>query len=197
MSRRYPPILESGRGPSSVHWENDGDWVEKERHLRDRGFLSPLAVLVVGLSVVLGVCGCGGSRSLKIVSDFPLQNAKGDRPAEPNVKAIESVMEKAGGACNAKPEDSLTGIRCTGAKAGEYTIEYESYDDATAAADRLERGHLRRERPNLREGRFDRRGHRPPRLRLRRDRDPDPERGPARDDQPEHHLQGPHQEWAG
>ncbi len=62
--------------------------------------------------------GCGGSSSpstLKIVSDLPLQSSDRVQTTQ-MVRAIEFVLEQAGG------------------KAGDYSIEFESFDDATAAA---------------------------------------------------------------
>ena len=89
---------------------------------------------------MLTLCGCGDSRSLKIVSDLPLTgvDAHGEAIETPagvaKVKAIEDVMKKAGGACRPTPSSSVTGVMCTGAKVGKTKIRYESYDDATAAA---------------------------------------------------------------
>jgi branched-chain amino acid transport system substrate-binding protein len=90
--------------------------------LRNRGILALLAVLAVAFSVVLTGCGGdddeggGGSAStLKIVSDLPLQGS--DRvQTEQMVRAIQFVLQQAGN------------------KAGDYDIEFESNDDATAAA---------------------------------------------------------------
>jgi branched-chain amino acid transport system substrate-binding protein len=85
--------------------------------LRKRGFLVLLAVLAVALSAVLAGCGGGGGggNTVKIVSDLPLQGS--DRvQTEQMVRAIEFVLEQADN------------------KAGDYTVEFESKDDATAAA---------------------------------------------------------------
>jgi branched-chain amino acid transport system substrate-binding protein len=73
--------------------------------------------LVTALALVAAGCGGGGGdgETLKIVSDLPLQGS--DRvQTEQMVRAIEFVLEQAGN------------------KAGDYTIEFESFDDATAAA---------------------------------------------------------------
>ena len=57
----------------------------------------------------------GGGDTVKIVSDLPLQGS--DRvQTEQMVRGIEFVLEKAGN------------------KAGDFTIEFESFDDSTAAA---------------------------------------------------------------
>jgi branched-chain amino acid transport system substrate-binding protein len=86
--------------------------------LRNRGILAFLAVLAVALPVVLTGCGGGGGgnpSTLKIVSDLPLQGS--DRvQTEQMVRAIQFVLDQAGN------------------KAGDYDIEFESNDDATAAA---------------------------------------------------------------
>jgi branched-chain amino acid transport system substrate-binding protein len=58
--------------------------------------------------------GGGGGQTVKIVSDLPLQGS--DRvQTEQMVRAIEFVLQEAGN------------------KAGDHTLEYESFDDATAA----------------------------------------------------------------
>jgi branched-chain amino acid transport system substrate-binding protein len=91
-----------------------------------------LAFLVTLLgALVLAMAGCGGDdgddggdggggggggegQTVKIVSDLPLQGS--DRvQTEQMVRAIEFVISEAGG------------------KAGDHTVEYESFDDATAA----------------------------------------------------------------
>jgi branched-chain amino acid transport system substrate-binding protein len=79
--------------------------------------------MALGLVVAvfaLAAAGCGGdegggSKTLKIVSDLPLQGS--DRvQTEQMVRGIQFVLDKAG------------------SKAGDYTITYESKDDSTAAA---------------------------------------------------------------
>jgi branched-chain amino acid transport system substrate-binding protein len=86
--------------------------------LRKRGFLALLAVLAVALSVGLAGCGGGGGgggSTVKIVSDLPLQGS--DRvQTEQMVRAIQFVLKQADN------------------KAGDYDVEFESNDDATAAA---------------------------------------------------------------
>jgi branched-chain amino acid transport system substrate-binding protein len=80
--------------------------------------LALLAVLAVGMSVVLTACGGGGDSgpsTLKIVSDLPLQGSDRVQTTQ-MVRAIEFVLEEAGG------------------KAGDYNVEFESFDDSTAAA---------------------------------------------------------------
>ncbi len=58
--------------------------------------------------------GGGGGKTVKIVSDLPLQGS--DRvQTEQMVRAIEFVLKDAGN------------------KAGDFTVDYESFDDATAA----------------------------------------------------------------
>ena len=89
----------------------------EEEQLRKRSVLALLAVLAVGLSVVLTGCGGGDSSpsTLKIVSDLPLQGSDRVQTTQ-MVRAIQFVLEQAGG------------------KAGDYTVEFESNDDSTAAA---------------------------------------------------------------
>jgi branched-chain amino acid transport system substrate-binding protein len=78
-----------------------------------------LGLLVAVFALVAAGCGGddggGGGDTVKIVSDLPLQGS--DRvQTEQMVRGIEFVLEKAGN------------------KAGDYTVEYESFDDSTAAA---------------------------------------------------------------
>jgi len=91
---------------------------EEEEQLRKRGFLALLAVVAVALSVGLAGCGGGGGgggSTVKIVSDLPLQGS--DRvQTEQMVRAIQFVLKQADN------------------KAGDYDVEFESNDDATAAA---------------------------------------------------------------
>jgi branched-chain amino acid transport system substrate-binding protein len=102
--------------------------------VKKRGWLALLALLIAALALV--VAGCGGDddddeaggdtapaetgeggaegQTVKIVSDLPLQGS--DRvQTEQMVRAIEFVIEQNNG------------------KAGPHTIEFESFDDATAA----------------------------------------------------------------
>ncbi len=80
--------------------------------MRNRGLLAFLAVLAVALSVVLAGCGGGGGgNTVKIVSDLPLQGSNLVQTGQ-MVDAIEYVLEQADN------------------KAGDYTIEFESFDDA-------------------------------------------------------------------
>ena len=104
--------------------------------LRFRGWIGLLALLIAAL--MFAVAGCGGDddeggeagadtaaetdeggeggdgQTLKIVSDLPLQGASREQ-TETMVNAIELFLEQ---------QEN---------KAGNYTIEYESFDDATAA----------------------------------------------------------------
>jgi branched-chain amino acid transport system substrate-binding protein len=77
-----------------------------------------LGLIVALFALVAAGCGGddgGGGKTLKIVSDFPLQGS--DRvQTEQMVRGIQFVLDKAG------------------SKAGDYTITYESKDDSTAAA---------------------------------------------------------------
>jgi branched-chain amino acid transport system substrate-binding protein len=79
-----------------------------------------LGLLVAVFALVAAGCGGddgggGGGKTVKIVSDLPLQGS--DRvQTEQMVRGIQFVLDKAG------------------KKAGDYTIDYQSYDDSTAAA---------------------------------------------------------------
>jgi branched-chain amino acid transport system substrate-binding protein len=86
-----------------------------------KGALLVFGGLVAALALVAAGCGGGGdgAKTLKIVSDLPLQGSDLVQSSE-MVKAIEFVVEQAGN------------------KAGDYTIEYESFDDATVAAGKWE-----------------------------------------------------------
>ena len=80
--------------------------------MRNRGLIAFLAVLAVALSVVLAGCGGGGGgNTVKIVSDLPLQGSNLVQTGQ-MVDAIEYVLEQAEN------------------KAGDYTVEFESFDDA-------------------------------------------------------------------
>ena len=104
--------------------------------MRNRGFLALLALLIAALALAL--VGCGGDddedggaesvaatteeggggtaegKTVKIVSDLPLQGSDRVQTTQ-MVRAIEFVIEQAGN------------------KAGPHTIEFESFDDSTAA----------------------------------------------------------------
>ncbi len=85
---------------------------QEEDQLRSRGFLALLAVVAVALSASLAGCGGGGDgKTLKIVSDLPLQGSNLVQTGQ-MVEAIKFVLEQADN------------------KAGDYTIEYTSNDDA-------------------------------------------------------------------
>lgn len=81
---------------------------------RKRTGLVALGSLVAAFSLVAAGCGGGDSNTLKIVSDFPLQGSNLVQTGQ-MVDAIEYVLEQADN------------------KAGDYTIEYESFDDAIAS----------------------------------------------------------------
>jgi branched-chain amino acid transport system substrate-binding protein len=98
-------------------------------HVKKSVLLAFLALLIGVLA--LGVAGCGGDdggeeaadtgeagqeegKTVKIVSDLPLQGASREQ-TETMVNAIKLYLEQVGN------------------KAGDYTVEYESFDDATAA----------------------------------------------------------------
>lgn len=75
-----------------------------------------LGLLVAVLALVAAGCGGGGGgKTLKIVSDLPLQGSDRVQTEQMN-RAIEFVLEQAD------------------YKAGDYTIEFEAFDDSTAAA---------------------------------------------------------------
>lgn len=83
-----------------------------------KGALLAFGGLVAALALVAAGCGGGGggdSNTVKIVSDLPLQGSDLVQTGEME-KMIAFVIERAEN------------------KAGDYTIEYESYDDATPAA---------------------------------------------------------------
>jgi len=75
-----------------------------------------LGSLVAALTLVAAGCGGGddGGKTLKIVSDLPLQGSNLVQTGQ-MVEAMKYVLEQAGG------------------KAGDYTVEYESVDDAIAS----------------------------------------------------------------
>jgi len=104
---------------------------------RQRGLLGILALLVAVLALLAAGCGGddeedaggaatteattddgddgdGGGETLKIVSDLPLQGSDREQTAQMN-NAIELVLEEAGN------------------QAGDFTIEFEAFDDSTAA----------------------------------------------------------------
>jgi branched-chain amino acid transport system substrate-binding protein len=103
--------------------------------LRKRGWISLFALLIAALALM--VAGCGGDdeeeeepgavateteeegaaegKTVKIVSDLPLQGSDRVQTTQ-MVRAIEFVLQQANN------------------KAGPHTVEFESFDDATAAA---------------------------------------------------------------
>lgn len=82
---------------------------------KKRGISVVLGGFVAALAIVAAGCGGGdGGKTLKIVSDLPLQGSNLVQ-TEQMVQAIEYVLEQAD------------------YKAGDYEIEYESFDDAIAS----------------------------------------------------------------
>ena len=101
---------------------------------RKRDLLGILALLVAAFALLAAGCGGddddeaggdatteettdggdGGGQTLKIVSDLPLQGSDREQTAQMN-NAIRLVLEQADN------------------KAGDYTIEFEAFDDSTAA----------------------------------------------------------------
>ncbi|HXG75799.1 MAG TPA: branched-chain amino acid ABC transporter substrate-binding protein [Gaiellaceae bacterium] len=82
---------------------------------RKRSVFVVLGLLVAMLALVAAGCGGGDDgKTLKIVSDLPLQGSDRVQTEQMN-RAIEFVLEQADN------------------KAGDYTIEFEAFDDATAA----------------------------------------------------------------
>ena len=81
-----------------------------------KSVLAVLGLLVAALTLVAAGCGGGdGGGTLKIVSDLPLQGSDRVQTEQMN-EAIRFVLEQADN------------------KAGDYDIEFEAFDDATAAA---------------------------------------------------------------
>lgn len=81
-----------------------------------KSVLAVLGLLVAALTFVVAGCGGGdGGNTLKIVSDLPLQGSDREQTAQMNL-AIREVLKQADN------------------KAGDYTIEFEEFDDSTAAA---------------------------------------------------------------
>jgi branched-chain amino acid transport system substrate-binding protein len=90
--------------------------VRRDSLTRKRIASIALGIVVVSLAVVAAGCGGGGDgKTLKIVSDLPLQGSDRVQTEQMN-RAIEFVLEQAD------------------YKAGDYTIEFEAFDDSTAAA---------------------------------------------------------------
>ena len=85
------------------------------------------------------------------------------------------------GASRPQSEDVINGIKLAlkqkGGKSGDFTINYKSLDDATAAAGQWEAGATAGERPQGRAGRQRHRLHRRVQLRRLGDLDPDHQRG--------------------
>jgi branched-chain amino acid transport system substrate-binding protein len=89
---------------------------EDSLSVRKRSVFVVLVTLVAVLAFTAAGCGGGGGgETLKIVSDLPLQGSDRVQTEQMN-RAIEFVLDQA---------DS---------KAGDYTIEFEAFDDTTAAA---------------------------------------------------------------
>ena len=86
--------------------------------MRSKWIRPVLMGVVAAFVLVAAACGGGGGgggKTVKIVSDLPLQGS--DRvQTEQMVRGIQFVLDKAGN------------------KAGDYTIEFQSNDDSTAAA---------------------------------------------------------------
>jgi branched-chain amino acid transport system substrate-binding protein len=83
---------------------------------KKRSALVALGLLVTLVALVAAGCGGGGDgQTLKIVSDLPLQGSDRVQTEQMN-RAIEFVLDQAE------------------SKAGDYTIEFEAFDDTTAAA---------------------------------------------------------------
>jgi branched-chain amino acid transport system substrate-binding protein len=83
---------------------------------KKRGISVVLGGLVAALAIVAAGCGGGDDgKTLKIVSDLPLQGSDRVQTEQMN-RAIEFVLDQAD------------------YKAGDYTIEFEAFDDSTAAA---------------------------------------------------------------
>jgi branched-chain amino acid transport system substrate-binding protein len=84
---------------------------EEDRLRRKRTGIVALGSFVAALALAAAGCGGGDGETLKIVSDLPLQGSNLVQTGQ-MVDAIEYVLEQADN------------------KAGDYTIEYESFDDA-------------------------------------------------------------------
>jgi branched-chain amino acid transport system substrate-binding protein len=88
---------------------------EDSLSVRKRSVFVVLVTLVAVLAFAAAGCGGGGGgETLKIVSDLPLQGSDRVQTEQMN-RAIEFVLDQADG------------------KAGDYTIEFEAFDDTTAA----------------------------------------------------------------
>jgi branched-chain amino acid transport system substrate-binding protein len=102
---------------------------QREEQLRKRALWSFLALLVAALALAAAGCGGddegggeaattegggGGGKTVKIVSDLPLQGSDRVQTTE-MVDAIKFVLEQ------------------NNNKAGDFSIEFQSFDDATAA----------------------------------------------------------------
>ena len=130
--------------------------------------------LVAALALVAAGCGGGddGGETLKIVSDLPLQGSNLVQTGQ-MVEAIEYVLEQADN------------------KAGDYTIEFESFDDAIASTGNWDEALCASNARTYLERRVGRRRHRDLQLGLRGDHHGDPQRGSGRDGQPGEHVRGP------
>ena len=107
----------------------------------------------------------------KIVSDLPRQGANRAQTTT-MVNAIKLAIEERNG------------------KAGDIKIEYESLDDATAQAGQWDAAKCAENAQSAAQDERDNRLDRAVQLRMRGGRDPDPQRGGSRHDQPGEHLHG-------
>jgi branched-chain amino acid transport system substrate-binding protein len=110
-----PGLILAGRRPRRR--ESATRREEESLTARKRSALVVVGVLVTALALVAAGCGGGdddGGQTLKIVSDLPLQGSNLVQTGQ-MVEAMEYVLRQADN------------------KAGDYSIEYESKDDAIAA----------------------------------------------------------------
>ena len=86
--------------------------------MRARGFAAVLTGLAVGLAVAVTGCGGDSARTVKVVSDLPLQGGDSVQSTQMEWAIRHVINERYGG------------------KAGDFKIEYESHDNSTDAAGR-------------------------------------------------------------
>ena len=86
--------------------------------MRARGFAAGLAGLAAGLAAAVAGCGGDSNRTVKVVSDLPLRGGDSVQSAQMEWAIRQVINERYGG------------------KAGDFTIEYKSHDNATDAAGR-------------------------------------------------------------